>query len=171
VDNQITISELNGATADGFADALSEIFESSRWVAERSAVMRPFADINTLHDGMVAVVADANHSEQLALICAHPDLAGKAALAGELTEASTSEQAGAGLDTLSREELARFQVLNETYRSRFQFPFIIAVKGLDKYAILSAYEPRIAHRRDQEIETALGEIAKIARFRLDDLVA
>ena len=101
------------------------------------------------------------------LICAHPDLAGKAALAGELTDASTSEQAGAGLDTLSKEEFDRFHRLNEAYKSKFGFPFILAVKGHDKHSILASFENRLENEQDDERIEALRQISEIARFRLE----
>ena len=170
MESPITIDGLNSAPTEAFTATLAEVFESSPWVATRAADARPFLSLDALHSAMVAAFRQAPVEDQLRLIRAHPDLAGKAALAGELTNSSAREQAGAGLDSLTPGELAEFQALNEAYRSRFQFPFIIAVKGLDKYAILSAYKPRLTHDREQEIDTAIMEIAKIARFRLDELV-
>lgn len=105
----------------------------------------------------------------MALIQAHPDLAGKAAVARTLTEASTREQAGAGLDQCTAEEYDRFVTLNDAYKARFGFPFIMAVKGSDRHAILQAFETRLAHTVDEEFSQALAEINKIALFRLQDL--
>ena len=111
----------------------------------------------------------ADRSAKLALIRAHPDLAGRLAIAGELTAASTSEQASAGLDHCTPEELARFQDLNQAYKARFDFPFIMAVKNRSRQEILAAFEARLANSPEQEFDTALAEIHKIALLRLLDL--
>jgi OHCU decarboxylase len=125
--------------------------------------------------GLAAVMADIaggmHATTKMKLIRAHPDLAGKAAVAGELTAASTSEQAGAGLDQCTPEEFARFETLNRTYKQKFKFPFIIAVAGKTRHDILAAFEQRLQNDRDTEFETALAEIDKIARFRLEALAA
>jgi 2-oxo-4-hydroxy-4-carboxy-5-ureidoimidazoline decarboxylase len=115
-------------------------------------------------------IAKAAPQEQLALLDAHPDLAGRAAVAGELTAESRGEQAGAGLDRLTAAEFARFTDLNDRYRARFGFPFILAVKGADKHTILAAFEARIGNDRDTELRTALEQVARIVRFRIDDRV-
>ncbi len=135
------ISDLNKLAGEDFVATLKDVFEHSPWVAERVIDERPFKSIRGLQQQMIRAVSTASAREQLDLICAHPDLAGKAALAGELTTSSTNEQAGAGLDTLNEEEFDRFHVLNETYKKRFGFPFILAVKGHDKHSILAAFEP------------------------------
>jgi 2-oxo-4-hydroxy-4-carboxy-5-ureidoimidazoline decarboxylase len=120
-------------------------------------------------------VAEAPLERQLALIRAHPDLAAPrghpAAIAGELTAASSREQASAGLDRLTPEEYRRFHALNDAYRARFGFPFIIAVRENTKESILRSFEARLANDRDAEVATALGEIGKIVRLRLADAVA
>jgi OHCU decarboxylase len=152
-----------------FTEALGGIFEHSPWVAEGAWRRRPFGSVAALHRAMVEVM-EAGGDMQLRLIRAHPDLAGKAALAGELTASSKSEQAGAGLDRLSPEEYARFHELNEAYKDKFGFPFIIAVKGHTKTSILAAFEARLAHDLEAERTKALEEIAKIARFRLTVLL-
>jgi OHCU decarboxylase len=133
------------------------IYEHSPWVAEQVAPL--------------ARVDNAATEQQLALIRAHPDLAGKAQLAGELTEDSTSEQASAGLDRCSAEEYERFQVLNAAYRKKFGFPFVMAVRGCDRRAILAAFAERLENDYALEFETALVEIHKIARLRLESLGA
>ena len=166
----LTLSELNTMPAAQFVDHLGEVFEHSPWVPRRAAVGRPFSSVGVLHDVMVAAVRAAGPEAQDALIRAHPDLAGKAARARDLTDASTGEQASAGLDSLSDEEYQRFDRLNRSYREKFGFPFIIAVKGLDKTAILTAFEQRIGHDEETERQTALEQIARIARMRLGDLV-
>jgi 2-oxo-4-hydroxy-4-carboxy-5-ureidoimidazoline decarboxylase len=116
----------------------------------------------------MAVVHAAAPEEQLALIRAHPELAGKAAIDRTLTEASTAEQASAGLDRLTEEEFARFHALNAAYRERFGFPFIICVRLTDKAGILSAMEARLANDRETEIATAIAQIGEIVRLRLED---
>ena len=156
---------LNTLSKTDFVDRLGGIFENSPWVAERVFPKRPFDDVLGLHAAMCAEVAAAGPDAQLKLIRAHPDLAGKAALAG-LTAASSSEQAGAGLDRLTAEEYRRFHDLNDRYRERFGFPFILAVKGHDKTSILAAFETRLPNDADTERETALEQIYKIARLRL-----
>lgn len=161
-----TIAELNAMRVDDFVDNLKDIFEHSPWVAEAVASKRPFADVRALQTAMVLAVDVANDDLQLALIRAHPDLAGKAALAGELTDASTSEQAGAGLDRMDDVEFARFHRLNNEYQEKFGFPFIIAVKGHDKNSILAAFDQRLENSVKAEKFEALRQIAKIAGFRL-----
>jgi 2-oxo-4-hydroxy-4-carboxy-5-ureidoimidazoline decarboxylase len=121
------------------------------------------------HADLMAVVHDAALEEQLALIRAHPELAGKAAIDGRLTEASAAEQASAGLDRLTQAEFDRFHALNAAYREKFGFPFIICVRLTDKAGILAAMERRLANDRDTEIATALNEIGEIVRLRLKDM--
>ena len=167
---QIVFDDLNNLGTAEFVTVLKDIFEHSPWVAERVVDERPFKSIRGLQQTMVQAVSAASSREQMDLICAHPDLAGKAALSGELTESSTNEQAGAGLDTLNEAEFARFHTLNNTYQKRFGFPFILAVKGHDKHSILAAFEARLENDEDQERLEALKQIAEIARFRLDALL-
>jgi len=168
--DRCTLAALNAMPADDFVAALGGVFEHSPWIAEGAAAGRPFSSIGVLHDAMCAVVRQAGPERQLQLIRAHPDLAGKAARAGALTDASSGEQRGAGLDRLTDAEYRRFEQLNTAYKARFGFPFVIAVKGLDKHDILAAFEQRLQHDREQERATALDQIARIARFRLDALV-
>ena len=118
---------------------------------------------------LAAQVEDADEARQLALVRAHPDLGGKAALAGKLTAHSTREQAGAGLDACSAEELARLRQLNDAYVARFGFPFVVAVKGLDRQQILDAMAERVGNEPVAELRRALDEIHKIARLRLMDM--
>jgi OHCU decarboxylase len=153
-----------------FLGTFDEVFEHSPWVAEGAWEAGPFAGVDDLHGAMVRVVGKAGEERQLALVRAHPDLAGKAALRGELTAASTSEQAGSGLDQLSPEELARFNELNDAYRRKFGFPFVMAVKGKTKHDILAAFTDRLGNAPPAELERALAEIAKIARFRLEAII-
>ena len=148
---------------DEFIARYGHLFEHSPWVVERAADRLPVPD---LHAGLMGVVRDAAPEEQLALIRAHPELAGKAAVDGSLTEASAAEQASAGLDRLSQAEYDRFHALNAAYSKKFGFPFIICVRLTDKAGILAAMESRLASDRDTEIATALEQIGEIVRLRL-----
>src|SRR6185369_13175957 len=143
----ITLDALNGMSADEFRRALGAVFEHSPWVAERAWPARPFPTLDALHAAMAAAVRQASREEQLALLRAHPDLGGKASRAGAMTEASVAEQSSAGLDRLSLEEYERFERLNTTYRAKFDFPFVIAVRHHDKRAILSIRRAPGPHRR------------------------
>ena len=145
---------------------MSALFEHSPWVEAR-ADQRPSS--GDRHADLMAVVRDATHEEQLALIRAHPELAGKAAVDGGLTEASAAEQAGAGFDRLTQAEFDNFHALNAAYRDKFGFPFIICVRLTDKAGILAAMERRLANDRDTEIATAIGQIGEIVRLRLKDM--
>ncbi|MDP3550535.1 MAG: 2-oxo-4-hydroxy-4-carboxy-5-ureidoimidazoline decarboxylase [Novosphingobium sp.] len=144
---------------------MTALFEHSPWVEAR-ADARPSS--GNRHADLMAVVLEASSEEQLALICAHPELAGKAAVDRTLTEASAAEQASAGLDRLSEDEFARFHALNAAYRERFGFPFIICVRLTDKAGILAAMEARLANDRETEIATAIAQIGEIVRLRLED---
>ena len=146
------------------------IYEHSPWVAECAApVAADAADIETIATAMANCVDKASTEQQLALIRAHPDLAGRAQISGELTAASTREQASAGLDQCTPEEYARFQTLNRDYHEKFDFPFVMAVSGASRAQILDAFERRLQNDRNTEFETALAEIHRIARLRLDAL--
>ncbi|MBL8805853.1 MAG: 2-oxo-4-hydroxy-4-carboxy-5-ureidoimidazoline decarboxylase [Rhodospirillales bacterium] len=154
-----------------FIEIFGRVFEHAPWVAERVAGLRPFADRRALHRAMGDVVASADRARKLALIQGHPELAGKAAIDRSLTAESAAEQGGAGLDRLTAEEYERFHRLNGAYRARFGFPFILAVRGLDKHAILAAFERRVGADEAAEFDEALRQIARITEFRLGDLVA
>ncbi|CAD5262167.1 MULTISPECIES: 2-oxo-4-hydroxy-4-carboxy-5-ureidoimidazoline decarboxylase [Halomonadaceae] len=152
-----------------FLAQYGDIFEHSPWVAETSwkqGLTTQHDDADVLADSMGAVLRNAEIDEQIAVIRAHPDLAGKAALAGELTQDSTREQAGAGLDQCTAAEFERFQRMNQAYQDKFGFPFVIAVKGLDRHAILNAFEKRLENDAVTERQTAINQIIQIARFRL-----
>lgn len=155
-----------------FVDAYGGVYEHSRWVAEKVWGQHTGASIDTLAgltNAMKDVVEAADEAQKMKLICAHPDLAGKAAIAGELTAESREEQKGAGLDQCSPKEFEEFQMLNRAYKQKFGFPFIIAVKGHDRFSILAAFRARLSHNRESEFRTALDEIHKIAGFRLAEL--
>lgn len=165
-----SLARLNAMDRAAFTAALGLVFEDSPWVADGAWASRPFADLAALHKAMVGVVAAAGEDRQLALLRAHPDLAGKLARAGDLSAHSTVEQAGVGLDRLDAAEYAFFDQHNRAYRERFGFPFIIAVKENSKASIKEAMTRRLAQNAGQERETALGEVAKIARYRLEALL-
>ena len=149
------------------------VFEHSPFIAERAldanAVPEPLA-AGRVHAALTNVFREASHAEQLGVLLAHPDLAGKLAIAGELTEDSRKEQAGAGLDRLSPAEHARFTELNAAYTEKFGFPFIIAVKGLTTDDILAAFEARIGNSVEVEFETAKTQVERIALLRLTALL-
>jgi 2-oxo-4-hydroxy-4-carboxy-5-ureidoimidazoline decarboxylase len=166
----VTLGELNVADEATFVTALGFIFEDSPWVASGAWGARPFASVDVLHAAMCAVVASAPLERRVALIAAHPDLVGRAALEGSLGRASQAEQAAAGLDRLSPEEIAMFAELNGAYRTRFGFPFVICVRENKKAAIIAGLRQRVHHERATEIATALAEIEQIARLRLSDTV-
>jgi OHCU decarboxylase len=144
------------------------LFEHSPWVAEEAWEDGPFADDEALLAAMIAAVERAPRERQLALIRAHPDLAGRAAIAGELTADSAREQAAAGLDRLTPGEYEAFTRTNAAYRERHGFPFVICAREHDKTSILAAAAERLEHDTDAEIAVALAEIGKIARLRLQD---
>lgn len=163
-----------GLTRAAFVARFGGIYEDSPWIAEAlwDAGLTPaHGTLDGLASALAGIVAGAGRARQLALIRAHPDLAGKAALAGAVTEESQGEQAAAGLDRCSPAELRRFHDLNAAYKARFGFPFILAVKGLDRAAILAAFEARLAHDPETEFATALAQIDRIARLRLTALTA
>lgn len=151
---------------DDFVEALGGIFEHSPWVARAVAGERPFADVDALHGAMVEAVRGAGDAAHLELIRAHPDLGTRL----KLSDSSTAEQASVGLDQLSPEEFARFTELNDRYRDRFGFPFIIAVRDNTRAQILQAFERRMVNDRATEVSTALVQIARIARIRLDQVI-
>jgi 2-oxo-4-hydroxy-4-carboxy-5-ureidoimidazoline decarboxylase len=166
----MTLDDLNILDQQAFTSILADIFEHSPWVAKAAWQARPFANVDALHKAMTASMYAASNEQHLELIRAHPDLAGKAARAGQVTDSSKQEQAGAGLDQLSDDEFARFHDLNTRYQAQFGFPFILAVKGHTKTSILAAFETRLNNSQADEQQTALAEIAKIAKFRLEDLL-
>jgi 2-oxo-4-hydroxy-4-carboxy-5-ureidoimidazoline decarboxylase len=167
----IELAAINNASEADFVAALGDIFEHAPWVAEGAAAARPFASLGALFAAFGDAMRRAEPARILALIQGHPDLAGKAARAGNLTPDSTAEQAGAGLDRLSEEEYATFHRLNDAYRAKFGFPFIICVRRHTKDSILSQFERRLAHNTMAELEAAVAEVMRIAALRLDQHVA
>jgi len=166
----MTLREINACDREAFVARLGFLFEDSPWVAAEAWRARPFASLAGLHRALCDAMSGALVERQVALIAAHPDLVGTAALAGALTPASVGEQASAGLDRLSPAEIADFTRLNGAYRDRFGFPFVICVREHKKEGILAGFADRLHNPRDREIAIALGEIAKICRLRLGDIV-
>ena len=159
-------------TRQAFVEHFKDLYEHSPWVAEGvfdGGVPTGLDQSAALLSAFRIVMLGANKQQQLALICAHPDLAGKAAIRGELTAASTSEQADAGINACTADEFSRFTQLNDAYKVKFGFPFIKAVKGSDRHQILAAFEARIHHDSHVEFAQALTEINKIASFRMADM--
>jgi OHCU decarboxylase len=167
----LSLADLNRMSERDFVAGLGGIFEHSPWVAQRAAAKRPFSSLDSLHGAMVAAMWAAGEAEKLALLRAHPQLAGKEADAGTLTVHSTSEQDSAGLTRLTPDEKARIAALNAAYLDKHGFPFIIAVKLRTKREIFAAFEQRVRHPRDIEFATALSEVGKIARIRLEALLS
>jgi 2-oxo-4-hydroxy-4-carboxy-5-ureidoimidazoline decarboxylase len=169
-EGNVTLDEINGMNEGQFVAAFGSLFEGSPWVAAGAWQHRPFRSVELLHNALCSVMYAAPKEQQLALIKAHPDLVGRAALAGTLSRQSAGEQAAAGLDHLSPEEVVRFTELNAAYFTRFGFPFVICARENKKDSILAGFATRLHNSRDQEIQTALGEIAKIAWLRLLDVM-
>lgn len=159
----MNLADANAAGAAGFAD----IAEHSPWVAQHAFRDAPFDTREDMIAAFTMAVHHADPDDQLALLRAHPDLATRA----KLTDDSTREQKGAGLDTLTAEEFARFTALNDAYKAKNQFPFIFAVKGATKHQILAGFEARIHHSTEVEFATALEQVCRIIRFRLEDRVS
>lgn len=164
---KMTLDELNGKDRSGFVSAVGSAFEDSPWVAERAWDKRPFESLDALCDALSSVVASARLDEQLSLLRAHPELGTRA----RMSQASTQEQAGAGLAALSRDEAERFKTLNSAYREKFGFPFLYAVKGRTAQDILNALDRRLTSARGTEHHEALRQVYRIARFRLEEMIS
>ncbi|MBA2278081.1 MAG: 2-oxo-4-hydroxy-4-carboxy-5-ureidoimidazoline decarboxylase [Chloroflexia bacterium] len=167
-----TIAEINALDRDAFVATLGGLFDGSPWVAAETWPARPFADLVALHRGLCGAMRAERFDRHLTLIRAHPDLVGRAALAGTLTRESTGEQAAAGLDPgpLTAAEIEVFAIANTAYTERFGFPFVICAREQTKETILAGLAARLANSREAEIATALGEIERIAWYRLVDVV-
>ena len=163
-----TLQQLNTLEPAGFVAELGNLFEHAPWVAEQAAPLRPFATVRAIHDAMLGVVRRASPDRQLALIRAHPELAGREAVAGTLTEASASEQSRLGLTSLAPSDYTRLADLNRRYRETFGMPCIIALRRHATLAsVLAAFEQRIGARPDAEFATALAEIGHVTEGRLE----
>jgi OHCU decarboxylase len=167
----LTLRAINALDRNDFIAALGGLLEGPPWIVAAACPTRPFASREQMHQVLCDIMYAAPVERQIALIQAHPDLVGRAALAGTLGPASTGEQAAAGLDRLTPEESAQFSVLNQAYRDRFGFPFVICARENKKDSILAGFAARLQHTREQEIRTALDEISKICWLRLCDTVA
>jgi 2-oxo-4-hydroxy-4-carboxy-5-ureidoimidazoline decarboxylase len=165
------MSEVNRMTAGEFVRSLGGVFEHSPWIAERAFAARPFAGVDALHAAMSEAVRGAGRDAQLALLRAHPELAGREAQAGSLTRDSKAEQAAAGLNALTRAELERVSELNRRYRAKFGFPFIIAVRRHTKDGILGEFERRLDLDPETELANGLAQVFAITRLRLDGLIS
>lgn len=167
----MTVAEINAMPHGDFVERFGFLFEHSPWVAAAAAEKRPFATLDAMRETMIGIVDAASLDCKLALLRAHPELAGKAAIDHTLTKASTAEQASAGLDRMTPAEYRQFHALNDAYRDRFGFPFIICVRLTDKAGILLAMKTRADNSREVEIATAAAEVGKIAGLRLKDAVS
>lgn len=167
---QLTLQEINACDQESFVQALAALFEGPPWIVHAAWQQRPFSDRAQLQQALSSIMYSASQEQQVALLRAHPDLMGRAALAGTLTPSSTREQAAAGLVRLSPEEIATFRRLNAAYQERFGFPFVICARENKKESILAGFSTRLQHTREQEIANALAEVAKICSLRLQDLV-
>ncbi len=165
-----SLGELNVAAPDRFVAELGDIFEHSSWVAERALADRPFANVPELHAAMTRIVEQASDDEKLALLRAHPELAGREAQQGSLTAASAREQERAGLNALTRAEMMRITELNAAYRTQHGFPFIVCVGHHTKASLMRNFERRAASKTAVETVEALQQVAAIARLRLDQLL-
>jgi 2-oxo-4-hydroxy-4-carboxy-5-ureidoimidazoline decarboxylase len=162
-----SLPEINAMPAAAFVAALGDVFEHAPWVAERAGASRPYSSVAALHAALMQAVHDAPMETQLAFVRGHPELGGKLVRAGDMTEASKSEQGGLGLDRLSDEEFARFERLNRAYRERFGFPFVICVRRHTRASILAEFERRLKNDPAAELAAALAEIGEITRLRLE----
>jgi 2-oxo-4-hydroxy-4-carboxy-5-ureidoimidazoline decarboxylase len=168
--SQISIADLNACDKAAFVAALGNIFEYSPWIAEQAASMRPFAGVRRLFDAMKVAVDHAPGELRLALINGHPDLANKTQRAAGLTAESTSEQNSAGLDRLSDAEFEAFERVNNAYRAKFGFPYIVCVRRHTKDSILRDFERRLPNDTATEMQASIAEICRIAALRLDQAV-
>src|ERR1700760_3885194 len=166
-----TLAELNACSQSDFVAALANIFEYSPWIAEEAAAARPFAGLGALFAAMKSTVEHASAELRLALIKAHPDLANKTQRAAGLTEESSAEQNSLGLDRLSDAEYEAFERVNNAYRAKFDFPYIVSVPRQTKDSVLRDFERRLPTDLATETRTSIGEICRIAALRLDHLVA
>ena len=163
----MTLSEVNALDCESFVERVGWVFEHSPWIASRAWASRPFASIDALHASMMSEVLAASREEQLSLLRAHPALGAR----GPMSASSTAEQSGAGLNELTPEEFDRLQALNVAYMKKHGFPFLCAVKGSTKRDILKALESRLPSGSDQELAEGLRQAGRIARFRLEGIIA
>lgn len=165
------LDTLNQLDQKAFTTALGEIFEHSPWIPYSTWERKPFGSIANLHASLCETLEVADESRKLELIRAHPDLAGKLAISGELTDFSTAEQQSAQLDKLTPEQFEKITTLNESYKTRFKFPFIICVKDHSQSSIFQNFEERVENDNASELQAALKQICRIAWYRLNDLLS
>jgi 2-oxo-4-hydroxy-4-carboxy-5-ureidoimidazoline decarboxylase len=168
-----TLAAINRMDAAQFSASFGKVYEHSPWVAGRAFTLRPssgFASRGALHAALVATVYAATEDEQIALLRAHPELAGREAETGAMTPESASEQAVAGLTAMSRDEVQRLRAMNASYREKFGFPFIIVARNNTQAAIFGTLEARTHNSREMELRNALAQVGEIARLRLADLI-
>src|SRR5258706_9666365 len=168
--SQKTLSDLNACSKDDFVAALSNVFEYSPWIAEQAASARPFAGVKPLFEAMKAAVDRAAPKLRLALIKAHPDLANKTQRAAGLTAESSAEKNSVGLDRLSDAEYEAFERVNNAYRAKFGFPYIVCVRRHTRDSILRDFERRLPNDATTEAQKSIEEICRIAALRVDQLV-
>ena len=162
----VALADLNQMTLPAFSGAIGETFELAPWVAEAAWAKRPFPSVTALHEAMMGAVRAAPRERQVEFLRGHPDLAGKAARAGAMTDASKSEQSSVGLDSLNEADFARFHRLNDAYKAKFGFPFIVCVRRHTRDSILTQFERRLLHDAATEFAAALQEIFYITRLRV-----
>ena len=167
----VSLLQLNSADREQFVRLLGEIFEHSPWIPRRTWDSRPFDSVSHLHEKLVAVVNASSVEEQMGLLTAHPELAGKEAKDGVLTDSSTIEQQSAGLSSLSDDEMSEMDVINAMYREKFGFPFIIAVLDNTKADIFKKWRQRLTNEKETEFTTCLDQIYLIAKLRLTTLTS
>jgi 2-oxo-4-hydroxy-4-carboxy-5-ureidoimidazoline decarboxylase len=167
----MTLDELNRLDRAAFVNFLGGVYEHSPWVAEQAWIRRPFRHVAALHKAMVAFMRAAPRDWKLELIRAHAELAGQATRDGRLSRAATREQQSAGLDQCTPEEIERFAALNQAYREKFGFPFVLAVKGRTRATVLQVFEQRLENTPEEEFEMALRQIEQIAWLRLVEMLA
>jgi 2-oxo-4-hydroxy-4-carboxy-5-ureidoimidazoline decarboxylase len=167
----LTLAMVNQMNEEAFVASFGDIAEHTPWIARAAFGAHPFADHDALVAAFYSAVDGASHDAQHALLNEHPDLAGRAAIAGKLAPESLNEQTGAGLDRMTPDEYALFTTLNNRYRAKHGIPFIRAVKGSTKAQIIQAFQERVENSPEVEFATALKQVARIIRFRLEDRVA
>lgn len=163
----VTLEKINRFTVEQFVEVFGGIFEDSPWVAEKAALKRPFPTLKSVYEEMKKLVENTSLEEKERLILKHPELGNRISM----SEHSVNEQAGAGLNALTSNEYELIMKLNKLYRDKFNFPFIIAVTGLDKHFIMKEIERRLQNDKSTEFTTALNEIYKIARIRFENITA
>ncbi len=166
----ISLAQMSQSSSEGFVAALGGIFEHSPWVAEAAWAQRPFKNVADLHAKMAGAMRASSHARQLALLRAHPELAGRAMASNTLTADSTNEQTRSGLTQCTPAELQTLQTLNAAYNRKFGWPFILAVRQLDRATIIRIFGERLENNAANEFEACLANIETITRWRLDDQV-